>query len=331
MRGKTFRTRAAASWLAIVVAAQAHAGDVHIGRDQAGPSMHATDAIVEMLADSPDPRFAALAASASPTDRRAARLADVAVRAPDDAFVQWVVASKAEGALRADAIDALVRIAPDDAATWLFALSQAVAAGDDAATAAALARMAKADRFDDRYSAFMVEWLRAAQDHGPFPGADGPRSEHDTTVLAVSFASAHALPSFRPLTLACGVPGDAKVAVDLDPVRRDDCRAIGLLLAARGDTLVSRGIGGAVLRAVDAPERDEQARIFAYQYGAHTNDIASSHELMGEEDTMRTLAADWREGGTEMAVLERRLARAGVPFLPPDDWRAPERKAPPAP
>lgn len=165
----------------------------------------------------------------------------------------------------------------------------------------------------------------------PFRSAGGPASEYDTTVLAVSFASAHALPSFRPLTLACGLSGDAKVVVDLDPVRRDDCHAIGLLLATRGDTLVARGIGGALLRAVDAPERDEQARIFAYQHGAHADDIASNLALAGEDDAMRTLAADWREGGTEMAVLERRLARAGIPFLPPDGWRAPERKTPPAP
>lgn len=82
---------------------------------------------------------------------------------PDQALVWWVstfLCSDKPSPCRAEAVAALQKVAPDNAAVWLPALH---AAKDPGQARALLASMAQAPRFDDFWSAGVLAVYRAAQ------------------------------------------------------------------------------------------------------------------------------------------------------------------------
>lgn len=282
--------------------------------------MAAERAFAEALRLEATPRAQILAANsvAIAAADRDALIARASASADADAFVQWFAASYAhDDEASADALRALQSLEPGNGMVWLLTLGTATQAGNAQGVSAAVTRMATATRFDDRSGELVVEWLRAGDRHPRHlrdvvnAQAGGDRAAAPI-VRAIAHASALAIPAGQSLLSACRAGADGTRVVSLD-----ECSAVGRLLAGESNTLVSRAMGIALLRITDDPLLADQERRFAWlnESALRLPDVAA------DPAHARRLEADWREVGHEIGVLERQLARLGLPLEPPADWQ----------
>ncbi len=242
--------------------------------------------------------------------------------APGDALVQWLVANNADrstpsGEAHVDAaIDALTRIEPDNAATWMLALDEAKKRGDAAAVDESIARMAQSRRFDDHFIDIVHAWIDVYDRHPPPPV---PIAESDGGdpgfVEAFAHAAAAAMPAYQDVILACKPASGQALAPD----RRAQCDKAGHLMLGRGTSLIARHIGFVVVRNVDAltdVDRAAKRDLDWYQFkGVPEN--ASVIDWLQHED-------DWRRLDDEIDVIRNRLRRNGIPDAAPEGWSPPD-------
>jgi hypothetical protein len=148
----------------------------------------------------------------------------------------------------------------------------------------------------------------------PYALADKKVTETLPMLMAVSRAAATAMAMRVSPTWACKAKEQA-----LSADRRTACLAAGRLMLTESNTLDSLRIGAALLDlagADDAAEATRDTDYFTEQY------IAASNAAFEDPDLFLHYQTDWLQTRDEIQVARNLLTRAGVPILPPDDWKA---------
>lgn len=257
-------------------------------------------------------------ASSAPAASQGDLLAEAARRAPDDVLVQWLAAlhAPADAAL-SPAARALLRLESGNGAAWMFASQAAARANDADGVTEALRRIGTAARFDTHFADVALAWERVFRAHPAPPSAErtaGFQIDEQPLIRGIASATAVAMPAFRPLIRACA-PADR---VPLGTERREACIAAGRLMVDHSAEQSSRAVGALILDKTDAPDRETARRTYDYLQQTYSAALAS---VQTDETAYRQFAADWRETRSETAVIERMLARAGLPRTPPADWK----------
>ncbi len=283
--------------------------------------------LFEELESSPIPRDRALAASAQARRGDAdssADLAQAAAAAPDDALVQWLAAVHGGKTTTTDtAIVALVRLEPDNGATWLLASRAAALRADAAGLDVALAGFAASTRFDDHYAGLLHAWLDALRRHPSTPTACDTVAACDRRqsdfLVATAWTVASVFPSAQPLLEVC-------TGAAVGSTRRQQCEAGGRSMLSNAPTLLSATIGYALLDRIGALTAADEELRRRHDWLSHV--LAPVHRDMqpGSAD-FTAMAADWARLDSEIEVMRRMAQRAGKPLLPPDDWTSPRQRA----
>lgn len=289
--------------------------------------------VFDSLSHSVDPRDWALATLVHVSGTNPAELhqddeliARSAAQSPSDALAQWIAVQtgrKSAPTTRANALRALHRLEPDNAAVWNEDLIRAAEGRDPDAMDAALARMAAATRFDIHWTD-AIKALIGVYDRLPPPAdyvrlmsnSDPEFSEKDFAgIIAAATTAAMAIPALQHVINACRA--GSSPAHD---ARADDCGAVGRLMVSRGDTLIINRIGYAVMRASRTFTEEDVllARPDDWVYGQFTAILHASGPLARERDI--SYQHDWLETGSEMEAMRRVVAGAGIALTPPNDW-----------
>lgn len=246
--------------------------------------------------------------------------------APDDPLIAWLERTGCPASQPvcrpAQALARLQRLEPDNAATWLAALEDAVAGGDQATIDRTLDRVGRAGYFDS-YWGETGHFLDATLASIPLPprsaavldaqrrqGYGTAPTEADLrAVQAFAMASVLAMPGLAPLLRSCR-SDDVAVAA----ARRSSCLAVATLLA-HSDTLLGRrvGLGLAVRLTADLPAGPawrEQLRRFLWLQQQLLN--------MGWQPPPGYAQSVWRVG--EVAALQAWITSRGRPLTPPPGW-----------
>jgi hypothetical protein len=95
------------------------------------------------------------------------------------------------------------------------------------------------------------------------------------------------------------------------------------MMLERGDTLIARSIGFAILRNLDAvTDADRAVKRDLDWYSANvlhgTGEDGNARDALAHE-------SDWRRMNDEIDVLKSALHRAGLPTEAPEGWTPPSR------
>jgi hypothetical protein len=190
----------------------------------------------------------ALAASREALARSAVTTGDPAVYAL--AFRVCGSGRVRDGACALLSAEQWARLDPGNAAPWQDVFAAAQARKDNAAANEALHRIATSQRSDQRFFDLPGLILDAA------PDDDGLRNGvFMLAIEAIGLQSVVSMPNYASLLSGC------RREALRDSNRRQTCDSIAELLAQKSDTLVERGMGGAVGRQLGWPdERIERMR-----------------------------------------------------------------------
>jgi hypothetical protein len=258
-----------------------------------------------------------------------------------DPWVLWMAATDCRfGAALCDrdgAIDALLRIEPDNAAVWLLALDRARHRDDRDAQLAALQGMAASTRYDQYYLTAIRAWTEA---FAALPEQSGferlvARTMTDDPGAALDEDSLRALAGLHGLgaAWAFGFPplstfADLCMPEDLaGEAWQEACRGAAQVLA-QSDTLVSIGVGVSVAFRFAA---DDAARSALEQRRLEKDWLLDSFSLLdldgfGADDALdvteaKTIVERWRAASSEVDLFHSLLREQGMPLQPPDDYR----------
>jgi hypothetical protein len=239
---------------------------------------------------------------------------------------------------RDGAIDALLRLEPDNAAPWFLALDRALRRKDPAEADVALDRIAAARYYRQHLAVQVRTWIDAYEALGSMPGAwpsamvqqdDAPMPLPDDPADRQAF---HGLAGFfvglfkgwgrfATLTEACGPE-----AVQ-DAARLARCR--GAIRPLRdADSLVMANLANLLMfrLAGDAATRDEAERMHRQHLWRIERSGAFAPNPIGADGVFdgasaRAILAAWGTHDSERDVSQSFLAANGVPIEPPDDWQ----------
>ena len=251
-------------------------------------------------------------------------VARAASLAPGDAFVQSVAASEGRyfnsqcGPV--DWPDAevanLVRLEPDNAAAWRYAVALAHAKGDQAGIDAALERMATVPRAYDHEGEEVALWTQVFSAHPATfstPGAQVAGAEAPRTALFAALERT----SFRwsaadsVLKRACQPDG----STEQDWRRLDWCARAGRVLAREGDSFRLRELGLELLG-----KGEGHADLQRQQAWLEANASDPSRSAWAHADAPADRERDWQDATGSIMAAEQRLARLGKPATPPEGW-----------
>jgi len=261
----------------------------------------------------------------------------------DDPWVLWIAATDCRfgDALcdRDGAIDALLRIEPDNAAVWLLALDRAVRDADRDAQLMALQGIAGSARYDQHFLTALRAWTDASAAWPEVPGferlvaremtedpdavLDGDSLRALAGLYGLGAAMAFGFPRFSALTDLC-LP-EQIVGDDW----RDACRGAAQVLVA-SDTTISISVGLSVAYRLAT---DDDARRALEQRRRQHNWMIGSIALLGfdgfdaegvlDVDEAGAMIRRWREATSELALIQTLMREGGLPLVPPADYRAP--------
>ena len=245
--------------------------------------------------------------------------------APDDSLIAWLerlACPASQPACRPErALARLQRLDPDNAATWLAALADAVAGGDQAMIDRTLDRAGQAGHFDSYWgetghffdatlaTVSLPPRTAAVLDAQRVGNGAAPTDAELRSVHAIAMASAIATPAFAALLRSCR-GHDAGVAA----ARRSSCLSVATLLA-HSDTLIGRriGLGLAVRLTADQPTgtawREHLRRLLW---------LEQQTLGMGSPMPPRYAQSLWHVG--EIAALQAWMTSIGRPLIPPTGW-----------
>lgn len=255
-------------------------------------------------------------------------------RAPHDPLLAW--ASLMTDRERRDANltvaedeATLVALDPDNAYVGLLQLASADRRGDAVAARAALARAARATRYDDYVWSVEKRIYNALGRPDETAGdallaPESEAAEHSSpkemrSILSLGVAQRFAMPMLTPLRAACGGKDGGMVGADV----RADCRAVAYLMMDRSSSLISWRVGNDLARrlADDAAERDTLA-LEALRIDwllAKSDGMGFSVGLPGDGDlhTLSDALAKRFESENEITAMEAELTRRGIELSPP--------------
>jgi hypothetical protein len=240
--------------------------------------------------------------------------------APEDMLVAWTAAIScypAIGCDRGEAVNELLRLDGNNAAAWLFALSEATLRQDHVAIDKALDAAARAPRYDSHFGELplaAMAWMRTV----PYPRecrqvaaelgrhldlARPATSDDHRASLAAPMMSVE---PFSGVVRACK-PDDAGAS----PRRVRDCIAVYARMAG-SDALITREVALKMLVQYTAnlPE------------GVQWRERMRAQEWLMEQVRFRQVPTDWMMGMFalgEVPMLEATLARTGR-WPPPRGW-----------
>lgn len=227
--------------------------------------------------------------------------------------------AKADACPNPDALDALLKDAPDNAAVWLIKLGVDARDQQQGAAREDLQKAAAAKVYDD-YAGTSLKTLANSVGVLP-PPADTFDPTHAggavgmQTVLIFGLASAQPQPSLQLVAKLCENAGK-------DESIKADCLSLGKLLEW-GSSPMARSLG-LHLREVlaDDPAQQQQAK------DARRNliwQVQNFNQLLARVQDDPTLAqhllALARNGGTEMSLQLAALRDSNIPVDPPADWQ----------
>jgi len=302
----------------------------------------------DLLRNDSSPRVQVLAGriyldSDDPATKLLPKREDVVSRAvrlaPDDALVQWVAADQGDYSssacgptTRPDAeVANLVRLEPDNAAAWQYAVALAGANGNAAGVDDALAHMSAASQARDHQAEVAKIWTRLYADHPETlrqtygyemdddPDADAPARPSAATLAfldGLQQAERYSGTIDKALESAC----KPDAASNATWQRAGWCARAGELLATRGNSFGLRDTGLKMLAAAGATP-DDLADLKRNQQWLIENAAVPMRnmQLFGELDTV---VADWNGAADEIAATQNRLKRLGKPLTPPTGWAA---------
>ena len=257
----------------------------------------------------------------------------------DDAWALWVASMMGCPArtvvCRADAsFSRLRKVDAENGAVWLVELQRAGDAGDRMRQRAALARLARASRFDWHFGDGMRGMLAAFALH-PLPHRllqsyqDGQTAtpEDSATLLGGMIGAGNMVisgPGWQPLLNFCRT-GD----VSTDAERAADCHAAGRLLAERGTGMTDVMIGNRLwLRTADPEERAQvrqrirDARWRMQQY--------ANVDPEDSADAVRRWRAAWMSSTSETQVYDRLLREHSISVQAPSSFKLDPKETDPA-
>jgi len=302
----------------------------------------------DLLRSDSSPRVQALAGRIyldgdDPATKLLPKRADVVARAarlaPDDALVQWIAADQGNYSSSAcgptnwpdTEVANLVRLEPDNAAAWQYAVALASAKGDAARIDDALAHMAAASKANDHEADVAKIWTKLDTDHPELVRQAGGYEMDDE-----SGGDTPARPSAATLAFLDGLQQaqhySGTIDKTLESVCKPDtasdatwqragwCARAGELLATRGNSFDLRDTGRKMLAAAGATPDDLADLKRNQQYLIENAAVPMRNpHLYGELDTVVT---DWNGAADEIAATQNRLKRLGKPLTPPAGWVA---------
>jgi len=268
--------------------------------------------------------------------KRADVIARAAQAASEDAFVQWMATS--QGSFTSSQCGAtvwpeaevanLVRLEPDNAAAWLFAVALAAARGSQPAVDDALAQMASASIADDHFSDELTAWQRVYAAHPELvPSSGDPDEDEDESpqrsvlALALGEVGNRGNPAMSTLEEVCKPDAEQEITWQ----RAAWCADAATVFAHHGTSLALRGQGLKLL-AIVGDRSPGIADLQRTQTWLLANSANPSENYRAMEDTDADRASDWRGDANDVVATARRLQRLGQPLTAPVGWVSPEDK-----
>ncbi|HET7663837.1 MAG TPA: hypothetical protein VFK31_09385 [Rhodanobacteraceae bacterium] len=254
--------------------------------------------------------------------QRAAKAPDAG---PGIAWAQLVDCdAEADACPDADALATLKKKAPDNAAVWLMVLGQAVRHDDEDAARAALAKAARASRYDDYAGISLAALARAASALPPPAGLYGKQGAASSAagvraLLVFGLSNFQPLPGFQAAARLC------KDGKDDKPLRQQ-CLALAKILAWASSPL-ARSLGLHLQQTLsDDADLRRQARAARHDLVWQVHNfgelvLQSQHQ----PEVARTLLDLARNGGTRMSLILAALRAEHIPVDAPAGWE-PRRK-----
>jgi hypothetical protein len=252
-------------------------------------------------------------------------------KAGDDVLIHWIAAADCPGSpavCRPDkALARLEKLAAENAAVWLLAAQAAAQAKDDKAVRNALARAARAERYDDMSQELLGAVLATYRSLKIAPPRedDSPRGGADTAyvVPALDLALGAAVPPHQALLERC-----RKERVAKDDTARADCLAYFQLLERTSTSAVGYEVGlkGQLQLAGEGEEADtlkEKLRNWKWQ-SSKLGEL--SVDDFDDLRTLETYLENWRDRG-ELGALRGRLLEHNITLDAPADW-TPQKEEP---
>lgn len=266
--------------------------------------------------------------------KKAEVIAQAAQRDTGDAFVQWMAASQGSyfssqcgPTVWPEAeVANLVRLEPDNAAAWQFAVALAAAKGSQSGVDDALAQMASAPMADDHYSDELAAWKDVYSTH---PELVPSRDDEDEDAAAPSpssplFAALQRVgwrnqPAASALETVCKPDAENEITWQ----RAAWCADAATVFATRGTSLQLRKQGLSLLVVV-GDRSPEVADLQRTQTWLSENTASPAGNWRAADDNDADRAADWRGNANDVVATERRLKRLGQPLTAPMGWVSPE-------
>ena len=229
-----------------------------------------------------------------------ARIYALAFRACQSSSTTADASAPQAGSCAALSVRRWIELDPDNAAPWLFAFSQAVAAGDATAQQEAMTHMASASRFDDRL--YLPAGAVAAHASGE---EDMLAADYDLSRQAFQ-KTVGLFDPVGPLMQACRdkAGGDAN--------RAQECEAIGDLMADHGDSLLLQVFGGALhFQATGDASRRDRDRTERTELSKHWSPATGMSECQVLRDGLKTVKRSAQIG--ELAAARERVREESAP------------------
>jgi hypothetical protein len=245
----------------------------------------------------------------------------------DDPLVWWLLASDWQGLppeRRADAVQRLRRLVPNNAFAWLLAADNAGDADAD------FVRTAQANRIDV-YEGEYVRALYAAASAVPAPAfmlahagtSDADEPQRDTRLhMALHKWMERVLPPLDSLLKRCNG------TLSLAGARLEQCLALSRLMVNRSRNMLMQRLGTSLLLQRLPPGKERDAVEAARRRLDWMQEQSTA--LMGDEwpaGVERWLEPD----GDEFTATRAMLEAHGIPLDPPSGWRSRSQPVLPAP
>lgn len=247
-------------------------------------------------------------------------VARAAKLAPDDPFVQWTAArdgryqpsSCGPAAYPIDEISNLLRLEPDNAAAWTFAVALAAATGDEDGVDSALSHMAISVRADDHFIEHWQAWdaLYAAHPelrHDAFEATpESRRARMESFVKARGGTGEAASVMQRACTSDSGERTWQRLGWCADAAR---------VLAREGGSVDLRSEGLRLLEAIgDRSEQTGRLRRENQWWTERRSDLFTTGS--------GTAGPDLKAASTQIEAIEQILVRDGKPTAAPAGWES---------
>ncbi len=255
---------------------------------------------------------------------RVAILRKASQAAPRDRMVQALWAGIAlDGSCKArmgcgDA-SALARIEPDNGASWLPVVDEAVHGGRAAAINAAIEHMAGSSRYNEHFGEAITAWRDVFQRFPPPPRSPAEALGDGGYVLDIAFSEAAATADPAPGSPLIDACSRARHP-DAGARRFESCAHIGRIMMGRSQTLLGRVYGVAILRASHAGTAADVKRVRTVMW--QNEQIGAISDTLGNDPVAKQNYMNLiQSNDSEIAALQYELALFGVAPMPPPGWK----------